>query len=48
MAVALHSQFGAGEIRSLAGTLVEQTAEFDYDNACKTLKGIRKAMMASS
>lgn len=44
MAVSLHRQFGTGAVKNLVGTLVEQTAEFDYDSAVQTLKGIRKAI----
>ncbi|MGZ3236217.1 MAG: AAA family ATPase [Burkholderiaceae bacterium] len=47
MAVSLHSQFGIGAIKNLAGTLVAQTAEFDYDSAIETLRGIKKAVMVS-
>jgi hypothetical protein len=47
MAVFLSGRFGMGPIKNLAGTLVAQTAEFDYDSAAETLKGIKKAVMAS-
>ncbi|MGZ5818450.1 MAG: ATP-binding protein, partial [Burkholderiaceae bacterium] len=47
MAVSLHRQLGIGAIGDLAVTLVEQTAEFDYDSAIETLNGIRKAVVAS-